>query len=356
MEKTNTIESWGKEPFDLRLTVLRLIRCLPGILAAAAVWTIVFGGGYYVKNILMHQERFYEAKAEFFVQYTDEDFAAQGKETYVNAYTWNEWMKSDEFAGYVMKYLLGGLPAGKVPGDFLKADVPSDLRVTVISSVSENPGEAEAILEAAKSAMVEDFPKGMREVESIRVINTLGAEEILPDVRPVRAFILAAVTGIFFAVLIFTLREILQERIWLPAQLTGRYGIPNTGLIGSDQMKENISHLFVECKTVAVCPAQEEIDPAEVVKKLGEIPVQTAPEWTAVPCPLLSAETAEVLRKADGILLVVKAGDKSAKNLEYLLDFLKQQDCRITAALLWEPDESLIRQYYCLPARKSGKE
>ena len=43
---------YGKEPFDLRLTALRLLRNLNKILLWTAVGTLLFGGGYYVKNVL----------------------------------------------------------------------------------------------------------------------------------------------------------------------------------------------------------------------------------------------------------------------------------------------------------------
>ena len=42
--------SYGKEPFDLRLLLLRLGRNLWEILALTILGTVLFGGGYYVKN------------------------------------------------------------------------------------------------------------------------------------------------------------------------------------------------------------------------------------------------------------------------------------------------------------------
>jgi len=51
------------------------------------------------------------------------------------------------------------------------------------------------------------------------------------------------------------------------------------------------------------------------------------------------------------VLLVVRAGNYIGKKTEDVLDFLKQQDCRVTAALLWDADERLIRMYYSLERR-----
>lgn len=45
--------SYAKEPFDLRLLLLRLGRNLWKILALTILGTVLFGGGYYVKNVLL---------------------------------------------------------------------------------------------------------------------------------------------------------------------------------------------------------------------------------------------------------------------------------------------------------------
>lgn len=53
-EKGGTMEaSYGKEPFDLRLEVLCLCRNLWKILAVTVLGAVLFGGGYYVKNVLL---------------------------------------------------------------------------------------------------------------------------------------------------------------------------------------------------------------------------------------------------------------------------------------------------------------
>ena len=38
--------------------------------------------------------------------------------------------------------------------------------------------------------------------------------------------------------------------------------------------------------------------------------------------------------------------------LEYVLEYLRQQDCEVTAVLLWQADERLLRRYYWFARRK----
>lgn len=348
--------SWGKEPFDLRLTALRLIRNLPGILAVTVLCTVLFGGLYYVRNVEFRGQKTYSAKAEFFVEYANEDWGTAG--TYINYMTWNTWITSDEFLGFVKKYLPDTFGGGQKLAEMLSAEVPSDLRVPVITVTSADPREAESVLEAVKSAMVQDFPGGVRDVDSIRVITTKGAQEDVPDVRPVRAFVLAALLGGFFATVLFLLKEIGEEKIWLPATLSRRYGLRQPGIQDTPLYRENLRFFLEGKKKIALCPAQEEIDPVEAAEYLKKTLTEgTAeekeeiPEFLPLPCPTLTPEAAGQLRAADGVLLIIGAGKKDCRYLEMILDFLRQQEIPVTAALLWEQDGWLLKNYYRMEKR-----
>ena len=47
---------YGREPFDLRLTMLRMLYKLPLILGLTLLGSLVLGGGYYAKNVLLRGE------------------------------------------------------------------------------------------------------------------------------------------------------------------------------------------------------------------------------------------------------------------------------------------------------------
>ena len=63
--------SYGKEPFDLRLMCLRLCRNLWKILAVTVVGTLLFGGGYYVKNVVLQPDPGYAASSTYKVEYKE---------------------------------------------------------------------------------------------------------------------------------------------------------------------------------------------------------------------------------------------------------------------------------------------
>lgn len=349
---------WGKEPFDLRLTVLRLIRTLPGILAVTLAGTILFGGGYILKNTVLRGERSYGVVNTFLVEYADENFAVNLK--YINESSWNLWMQSDVLRELVSEHLDDAHRelAAKDLGSMLKVTVPSDLRVAQIMAVSGDPGEAEALLAAVSAALTEDFPKVMKDVRSISLTDREEAVELRPDVRPLRACILAAVMSAFFAVLCFLIRELTYEKIWLPTSLTDRYGLKSLGRMGTVEFENNLKYFFQNKQRIGVC---FESNPSKKDKKASK--ESDRQEWEAlqkdltasrgasdyqflpVPNPLTDPAGAASLREMDGVLLVVRSGEDT-RHLEYILDYLRGQDVQVTAAFLWREDSWLVRNYY----------
>ena len=339
--------AWGKEPFDLRLTVLRMLRSLPGILLVTALITLLLGGGYFLKNVTFRQ-RVYIAATTLFVEYADEDWATNG--TYVNEYTWNAWLTQDEYTDRVLERLGGTISKEKLEKG-LSAKVPSDLRMVTISFGSTDKAEAERVIKAAGDAMAEDFAKGMKDVAAIRVTDVDEGAENLKTIKPVRAIILSAVIGIFTAVMLFLLKELIFERIWLPEELTRRFGIKNAGLPGTDGEAANLAHFFEGKTKVAICPATAEVDSKALATKLSCKEALKSITWIAEPAPLLSPESARSLKEADGVLLAVNAGE-DVKKLQLTLDFLAQQGVTVTASLLCEEDAWLLRCYYALEAKE----
>ena len=350
--------NWGKEPFDLRLTVLRLIRTLPGILAVTLAGTILFGGGYILKNIVLQGEGSYGAVNTFLVEYADENYAVNLK--YINESSWNLWMQSDVFCELVTEHLddAHGELAVKDLGSMLKVTVPSDLRVARVMAVSGDPKEAEALLEAVTTALTEDFPKVMEDVRSIALTDREEAAELRPDVRPLRACILAAVLSAFFAVLCFLIRELTFEKIWLPNSLADRYGLKSLGRAGTVEFDNNLQYFFQNKRRIGVCfeskpsknnkKASKELDRQEwdaLQKDLTASKGASGFQFLPFQDPLADPSGAEALRGVDSVLLVVRSGE-DARHLEYILDYLRGQDVQVTAAFLWREDSWLVRNYY----------
>lgn len=365
--------SYGKEPFDLRLTCLRLCRNLWKILAVTAVGTLLFGGGYYVKNVLLQPNPGYAASSTYKVEYAENPNAAGAY--YINEATWNSLIHTGEFLDGVEKHLQEAAAGGDDKAaevltmsreqwiTALSATLPSDFSIPVTQAATQDPEESIALAHAVEDTMCNEFADSIVEINRIKVLDPGDrAEAVEPDVRPVRAVILSAVLSLFFAVVIFLMWEISGDSIRLPVTLRRRYGLVSLGTVESVGFAENLKYILekaAENKTagesvkegdlrVAVCGALPGADPCEIAKLLKKVAPQAT--YSAVPSPLLSPESAAVLRDFDAVLLAVPAGGHTGKQLEAVLDYLKTQDCVIDGSFLWNADEALIRQYYFLPA------
>ncbi|MBE5864645.1 MAG: hypothetical protein E7292_00340 [Lachnospiraceae bacterium] len=360
--------SYGSEPFDLRLTILRMIRNLGRIVLFALAGTVLFGGGYYVKNVLLGESVKYEQTITCKMEYTNPP--VQSGDYYVNDMTWNTYVDSEDFRNMLKKsetFVSSSSFMGDMDGwteheegltGALNATVASDIHVPSFTVSTPDEGKTELLSRAVQEVLVGEFAESIPEVASIRVMDVSEVAPVKPDVRPMRAFILAAVLSFFFVMVFFLLVEIGADSIWLPATLRRRYGLRTIGTINSPELLENLRYILKEQKSVAVCAVDAEVDVKEVVKALQDKASRAAgdskvnhltKDWIAVEGELSDSENTVFLHGADGVLLVVKAGLHSGKPLEYVLEYFATQDIQVSAAILWDADEALIRSYYILP-------
>lgn len=379
--------TYGKEPFDLRLMVLCLCRRLPLILAVTLTGTMLFGGGYYVKNVLLRSERLYAVTSTYKVSY-----AAQEKDigsVYINEMSWNTYLHSQFFLDLVRAHLADNLgengseiPGNEVLEGMMQVYLASDLRVPSTTVTTDSPEKSIWIARAVEAAMTEEFAGEIREIDAIEVIDPGNVpREVVPDVRVIRAFALSGILSCFFAITAVLLCITGQDAIRLPVIIWKRYGVKTVGTVKSRELAENISFYFRGetegnkaedmddrisaeglLKNVAVCMVQDGLDGSEVMKQLRaacpQIPVQESSlnretgGWFMVPSPISHPESIRKLRGAEGILLVVGADAHGGRQFEYVLEHLRQQGCKVTAALLWKADERLIDWYYGFGDRK----
>lgn len=350
--------SYASEPFDLRLTILRMVRNLGWIVLFTLLGTLVSGGGYYVKNVLLGEIPRYEQTITCKMEYTNPP--VQSGDYYINEMTWNTYVDSEEFRGMLWNSdpfvyydyavtldMWTGLPGGVA--EALSAAVASDIHVPSVTVSTPMAEKTETLSKAVQEVLTGAFAESLPEVASIRVIDVSDITLVRPDVRPLRAFVLSALLSCFFVVIFILLREIGADSIWLPATLRKRYHLKTLGTIYSAEICQNAGYLFKNRRTVAVCTVDDQINPQDATKSMKDI-LQKSEDgqknWLPVPSPLLCPETVEALRQADGVLLVVEAGLHTGKPLERVLEYFAAQDISVTAALLWNADEALIRSYY----------
>lgn len=351
--------SYAKEPLDLKLLLLRLARKLWLLLLAGVLGGGVAGGGYYLGKVILGPKAMYEATTAYYVDYAI-DPTTENVYTAINNFTWNTLVKMDTFTNVVLSNLkrdesggiIGYLEKQELTKEqlvqYLSADLPSDWRMPIGKVATETPELTMNLSEALESAFLK-FGSDQKEINEIRVIDRpTQANLVKNDVRTLRAFITGIVLTLFFVGLAIIVYFIIDDSIYIPSTFEYRYGIPMLGTVKSLEIRQNFNYLFREMTSIAVTAVDSEISLFDVKEQMEHILGDSIKEKTfiCIPSTEQCPEAVERLRETEGRLLVVRPGARDGKRVEHMVQFMEKQNCKVTAALLWNADERLIRLYY----------
>lgn len=158
--------------------------------------------------MLLQPDPGYAASSTYKVEYVENPNAAGAY--YINEATWNSLLHTGEFLDGVETHLQEAAERGETGAaavleqgrdrwiEALSAALPSDFSIPVTKATTQDPGESIALAHAAEETMCGEFAESMPEITRIKVLDHGDlAEAVVPDVRPVRAVILAAVLSLF---------------------------------------------------------------------------------------------------------------------------------------------------------------
>lgn len=352
---------YGKEPLNIRLFVLLLLKKLPVLLAAGLLGAILAGGSYFLVKVTFGPAKEYEAVTDFYIDYA---LQADGTpHTYINFATWDQLLKDDVFTDKILTHMSGvdaaefldeaekaaKITKGELRG-YLSATVLSDWRIATTTVRTEDPKLTMGIEKALVQAMF-DFGEQQKEIAEIRILQEpQQATLVIADVRTFRACMTGAVSFVFVVALYLCLYYALDEGIRIPETFERRYGIPMLGTVCSKELPVLAKKLLTG--KPALLAADKGVDPEQVQSALRNRGIETEGNFRVAEL-FGQAETADdsepvkrIGELADReILLLVKAGAHNGKQIEKTLDFCRKCGLDVAAALLWEADEKLIRAY-----------
>lgn len=348
--------NYGKEPFDMRLFVLLCLRRLWVILAGALAGLALVGGTYYLKNVTFGGVIPYTMDSKYYLEYAV-DPSDQQTYSYFASYTWNDLLKSDAMVTEMLENLSVSMTAQELTDSF-EAELVSDLRICYIHTTHVDAETAREIDRVAGEAMMA-VGEQQKELIEVSLMDRGEPQPATPDVRTLRACVLGAVLGTFFALFGLGMAEILNERIQVPGTLTRRYGIPAAGYVNtagepSEELAAQLDFLLRQKKRIGVTAVNGQLDLGSAVKVLEALEragtseagaVQR--EYTAIPSLHQAPEAGEALRRQEGILLLVQADADRGKAIEETLRLLGQLEVSVDAMVLAEADSRLIRRYLC---------
>lgn len=336
---------FAKEPFDSKLFILGFWKKIWIVLVAMVVGLVVVGGCNYLAKVVFGGPTQYEITTSYYVDYYM-DPQTGAVNNYVNEATWESLIDTDWFVDRIWEH---ALELGLVPescnvkredlNGLLSADLLTDIHIPYSMVVTESP-ELTKVLNDAVQLTFMDFGEQQPEMLDVRVLDETPLQEKDRDDRTLRACILGAVLGAFFACVGISLWVIADDSIIVPETFSYRYAIPMLGVLGkgekelSEEAMANIRYRFREKKDVAVTA----ITSGEAV----ECSWPTGFKWVNSENPETRFES---LRQAEGVLLCVEAGKRNSKEIEHCLHELAVQEIAVQGALLYKGDRKLIKTY-----------
>ncbi len=337
---------YAKEPFDLKLFVYQCARKLHLVCLGALLGFLMIGGGYYMAKVVLAEPAPYQVVSKYYIEY-DIDPQILVSYSYFAGYTWNDWVTSDEWMEPVLEKLSFDMTKEELR-ESVSADIESDVRIVYVTVTHPEEAKAGEIAECYHESMAA-FGESQKELVEIRVLDTRGPLPESRDIRVLRACILGIVVGAFTAWFLVGFAYILDEKIYVPEQIAGRYNVPAAGFCTDDgavseDLPINLKYLLAQKQRIGLTAVDEELDLTCVQKQIQEVLGETQ-ELICVPSPMQVPESAEVLRSMDGNVLLIGAGKDSGKAVESLLYFCTLQEVPITAGVLVDAKKRLINYY-----------
>lgn len=340
-------DAYLREPFNLKWFLMQELSAWYVFLLGTVIGALLFGGGYFLVKVVLPSARDYQAETVYYLEYTenpyDQDPSLTDPYFYFNEYTLNQWIHSDFFLETVNRYVEKPLSELEL-ADYVTVILPADVRMQTLRVVTSDPKLTNDLTVAYLEALPK-FGEQQREYLSIRAVDIPEqAYLVKADVRTARAVLLGAVLGLFFTFMVRTLLFLMDTRVWLPEQLSGRYGLKVLGCDCLPELKENVAYLCRDKKQVGVTGVDDTPNLARVCETLTALDDTT--EFIPIPSFEQAPEGAASLRQMDGVLLAVSWGTVSGSLISRLLANLQTQDVPVDGAILWDADEKTLNRYY----------
>ncbi|MCD7750681.1 MAG: hypothetical protein LUI10_02915 [Lachnospiraceae bacterium] len=333
-----------KEPFDLKLFLLQMLRKWYIFILSALGGALLLGGGYFLVKVVFAPTREYQADIICYMQYTVDPDASESYVTdYFNEYTWNEWIVCDEIQAIISEAVGYEITETEL-ASYVSTTVPADVRLQTISVVTTDPDLSLAIARCYEE-WLPVFAQDQRELDSIRIVDSPEqAYLVKEDVRTFRAALLGGLIGLFVCCMVLWLSWLADDRVYLPGQLSRRHGLKVFGANGQEELVENVRYAVSNRQNIALVGTSGSAHFMEILPYFQS----TFPEkhWETVMGTLQYPEGASKLRTMDGVIFVAEAGVDSSALIERVLDFYRQQEIALTGAVLWGCDQRLLKQYY----------
>lgn len=366
------------EMLNLRSFYLRLVKKIWKIPACILIGMIACGGIYFEATQGSRQDRTFENTVKLYLDFAYDEETGTQVDSY-NAYTWNDLMGTDDIIDQIMSNLNTygvsetesekdsngqNLITRKDVLETIDADIPSDVRLMVITITAKQPNLCDYVGQSVAHALV-TYGENNDAFESIKILSISGPELVVVTDKTKTAVIAGGVLGLIVGILGMLLLEVLDDAVYVPEDLEKKYHLPVLGVIVRggkaepdyfrNQIIANAQHTYEGLEDIRIMSSLDrdaKKNYAESVcdrykKILGNDFDFDKTEIKAAYLQGTSEKWADDLDTADGVIIAVNAGRKNISSItENTISSLHKVDVPILGMLLVDADDKFLQRYY----------
>ena len=364
------------EVLNLRSFYLRLIRKIWILPVAAAVGGLICGLIYFFATVVYGPARSYSATATIYIDFAYDE-SGEVVDWY-NAYTWNLLMATDDIIDETMENLkeagipeitdssvVSGISSGVSRKEVLEstsADIPSDVRVMVLTITNNDKELTDAILKAS-AASLESFGETHDEFNSIKQIGQTEAELVVYTDRTLTAVIFGVVMGLIVAIFAGLIWNTLDDAIYIPEDVQTKYGITLLGTMTKTgvQMPDRFRNELIESadaffkgksqiELIAAGNWEDDSRSKEDSYRLHEM-IEGVFDFnktaiTGIEIPGKNTDSYRKIKETDGVIITIPAGKRCGSATDHLISQLQKHGCEIIGIILTDVDVKFLKRYY----------
>lgn len=319
---------------------------------AAIVGGLLGGGIYLLSHVALNSNREYQAESKIYLTFAPDE-SGEIYQAY-NGYTWNDLMATEPILNTTMVYLPEGYTKEEVIAA-TRAEILSDLRLLTITITTSSPEKTAEILKATDNSLVQLGQKS-KEFTDIEIYRETEPELVTMTPRLRQAVLVGSALAFVLALLVFALRYVLDDKIYVPGDLKCVTELPFAGFCfgedsgeklsagGAAEQNENTDKTEKkdrERNLLEKLRADMELNRAYLAEKTGTLTVFELEKNQSV-----TKETYERLRKKEGIILSVPYKKMDRTTLGYRIEQFSLQECRIAGISIRNADMRFLKWYY----------
>ncbi len=369
-----------EEAVNLRSFYLRLLEKIWIIPLAAVIGAALCACIYTLVTVTFGPAKTYSANAKLYISFAFDENKGTLVD-YYNAYTWNNQLKTTddvlepvidnlEKAGYEV------VAGGDVPSDArqtvisrdelissIDLDIPSDVRIMVVTVTSHNREVSDAILNATVSSLEKYGAKN----EAFDSIKLLGLEEASLDKftdRSMVATVFGAIIGFLAAVFLLMFFDAVDDAVYVPEDCEKRYKLPVLGVLFEGEFKDSFFRNELVAAYDKIINGADEVivisadsiendeistgDTEKLVKALGTDRTNGNTRLIPMAVPGSVLDNYRKIGTCAGVILCVPYGKRNGAMAEHIIAQLKKHECPVLGIVLVRASGKFMRKYYGL--------